>query len=250
MKARQLYQHVETYIVGGSLQEKPVWYDVLHNIPPSEIMVRTRPAQVNPPKRLRVPHKTFRPQQLVFPEDALRRRFFKDHPWELARPRLIIENDGTDSRSFDWSKGLRQPGLPLCGECVVQRQLWLMENKGMPTDEAYDKARKEFYYLRQKDEIEARVQAEESTMYGGIFGPSWVEVGVQLEDVAFREWLSWAKKSIAQLRTLREARSTGGLVIDNEVVSALGNTDQATGSTSPSSPVAEQKRSQGIVPGL
>lgn len=29
---------------------------------------------------------------------------------------MIIEMDGKDALRYDWSKGLRQPGMPLCGE--------------------------------------------------------------------------------------------------------------------------------------
>ena len=45
----------------------------------------------------------------------LRKEFFKDHPWELARPRLIIEDDGKDSQTTDWAQ-IQQKQKALTGE--------------------------------------------------------------------------------------------------------------------------------------
>jgi small subunit ribosomal protein S23 len=97
--------------------QKPIWYNVVESIPPSETLTRSYPTQHkkhNP--KTRRPSRMFQPQQLVYEEDTLRSQFYKDHPWELARPRMIVEMDGRDAERYDWSTGLRQPGMPLCGE--------------------------------------------------------------------------------------------------------------------------------------
>jgi small subunit ribosomal protein S23 len=52
--------------------------------------------------------KTERPQKIVYPEDKLRRRFYEDHPWELRRPRCLIETSGDGTRR-NWTS-LLQPG--------------------------------------------------------------------------------------------------------------------------------------------
>jgi len=57
----------------------------------------------------------FQPMSIVYPEDRLRSEFFGDHPWELARPRVILENDGKDGEKWDWSR-IVQPGKKLDGE--------------------------------------------------------------------------------------------------------------------------------------
>jgi small subunit ribosomal protein S23 len=57
----------------------------------------------------------FRPQPIEYEEDHLRKVFYKDHPWELARPRIVLENDGRDGQKCDWSK-IQQVGRPLNGE--------------------------------------------------------------------------------------------------------------------------------------
>jgi hypothetical protein len=57
----------------------------------------------------------FKPQPIEYEEDRLRREFYGDHPWELARPRIVLENDGRDGQRCNWEK-IQQPGRPLNGE--------------------------------------------------------------------------------------------------------------------------------------
>ena len=33
----------------------------------------------------------------------MRWEYFNDHPWELAKPRVVLENDGKDMSRWDWS---------------------------------------------------------------------------------------------------------------------------------------------------
>ncbi|KAH9898767.1 mitochondrial ribosomal protein [Xylariomycetidae sp. FL2044] len=187
----------------------PVWHQVVESIPPSEILTRPYPPQHkkhNP--KARKPSRLFQPQQLVYEEDALRRQFYKDHPWELARPRMIIEMDGKDAQRYNWSKGPRQPGMPLCGESVVQRQMYFMHGLGLEKAEAYDKARKEFYALRQEEEIEARIAKEEAQMVGSYFGKSFLQVGMELEDKEYEHWKKWAGKQIETVRAEQQSAYT------------------------------------------
>lgn len=95
----------------------PVWLKVLEKIPPPEILTRPKPIPHRDPNpKQRKPKNLFKPQRITFPEDELRRNFFKDHPWELARPRIAVEYDGKDSRYVNWATGLRQPGMQVTGE--------------------------------------------------------------------------------------------------------------------------------------
>lgn len=57
----------------------------------------------------------FQPVKIRYEEDQLRKEFFRDHPWELARPRVVLENSGNDHAGYDWSK-LKQRGKRLDGE--------------------------------------------------------------------------------------------------------------------------------------
>ena len=102
----------------------PPWLRVVESIPPSEILTRPVPVQHQPPHpRMTKPRRTYVPQKITYEEDELRQTFFQDHPWELARPRVIVEHDGKDSRRCDWSRGLQQPGVALSGERFVASHL-------------------------------------------------------------------------------------------------------------------------------
>lgn len=96
----------------------PPWYDVVADVPPAQQLVRPLQRIYNVKdlrKNVRKPSRMFQPQKLAYQEDDLRKDFFKDHPWELARPRVILENDGADGKRWDWSK-IVQPGKKLDGE--------------------------------------------------------------------------------------------------------------------------------------
>lgn len=157
----------------------------------------------------------FSPVKVTYEEDRLRWEYFNDHPWELARPRVILEDDGKDQQRWDWSHALCRPeerevGLrgvqawdkkqatqasrPLNGEAVVQRQSWLMSKGGLTEAAAYDKARKELYRSRHAREVESRIAKEEARAYGAFFGKGPLEVGMELEDKQYANWMEWAKK--------------------------------------------------------
>ncbi|KAI1506188.1 mitochondrial ribosomal protein [Biscogniauxia marginata] len=208
--------------------QEPVWYNVIESIPPSEILTRPYPPQHRAPNpKVRKPSKLFQPQQLVYEEDALRNVFYRDHPWELARPRMIIEMDGKDALRYDWSKGLRQPGLPLCGECVVQRQLWMMHNfDNLTQEQAYDIVRREFYALRQEEEVQQRIAKEEAQMVGAYFGKSFLQVGMELEDKQYERWKKWAAKQTDAIRAEQNAAYTSFGSDDAEAEDAPVDPDQ------------------------
>lgn len=182
----------------------PPWFNIMQSVPPAETLVRTLPVRhraANP--KAKKPKNLFRPQRIGYIEDALRTTFYKDHPWELARPRIILESDGKDSQLCDWSKGLEQPGIPLSGESVVQRQLWLMDNEKLGKRKAYDQSRREFYRIRQAQEIEKRVALEEAKHVGAYFGKTRIEVGHVLEDREFENWKVWAAKETEKMEQRR-----------------------------------------------
>jgi len=155
------------------IQIAPVWLDVVAEIPPAQVLTRQQPQQ-HPVSQIRTqslpngstkqvalpaptprkrksgkPSRLFAPVEIKYEEDKLRKQFFSDHPWELARPRVVVETTGNQHASSDYSKGLLQPSVPLSGESVVQRQLHLLQTVPDITEaQAYDIARREFYVLR------------------------------------------------------------------------------------------------------
>ncbi|KAI1741002.1 mitochondrial ribosomal protein S25 [Xylaria scruposa] len=214
IRPSRVYQTVSNLmnhrIVSNVKVQKPVWYNVIESIPPSETVTRPYPIQhIQHNPKTRRPSRLFQPQKLVYEEDGLRRQFYKDHPWELARPRMIVEMDGRDAERYDWSKGLRQPGMPLCGESVVQRQLWMMHNvEGMTEEKAYDTVRREFYALRHEEDVERRIAKEEAMKVGAYFGMSSTQVSMELEDQQYESWKKWASKQISNVEAEKDAAYT------------------------------------------
>ncbi|CAA9964066.1 hypothetical protein HRS9122_04802 [Pyrenophora teres f. teres] len=185
----------------------PQWYDVVGNIPPGETLARPV-LRVPKMRKARKASKLFKPLPIVYPEDKLRSEFFGEHPWELARPRLVVENSGNDAKNYDWSK-IEQPGKQLDGESVVQRQLWLMKHASLSKASAYDLARREFYKHRHLSEIRQRIAKEEAQHVGAYFGKGPLEIGMELEDRMWENWKSWATKQIDDEQAMRAQMFSG-----------------------------------------
>jgi small subunit ribosomal protein S23 len=118
LRPSRVYQTATQALEAASYRSPPPWYTTIGSIPPSEILTRVTPVQhrdVTPRKRTKKLSKMFKPQQIVYEEDKFRQEFFSDHPWELARPRIVLENDGKDGQKCNWSK-IQQPGRQLNGE--------------------------------------------------------------------------------------------------------------------------------------
>lgn len=118
LRAVRVHQVASRQLETGRLKAEPAWYRVVAAIPPTTSLVRTLPVQQKDHKpwtKTHKPRNLFMPQKIVYPEDRLRVQFYKDHPWELARPRILVENDGADSKGWDWST-IRQRGKGLDGE--------------------------------------------------------------------------------------------------------------------------------------
>lgn len=122
------------------ISKLPQWTQIVADIPPSEVLVRHQPVQhelvrervkasspglthpqpvfeIDPKPRSRSKKSShlFLPLKIRYEEDELRRDFFRDHPWELARSRILLESTGRDHERYDWSK-LQQRGKRLDGE--------------------------------------------------------------------------------------------------------------------------------------
>ena len=114
----RVHQAASQLLATERITRTPPWHSVVGNIPPAQTLVRTQPLQHRERgqrSKTRKPSRLFQPQNIVYEEDALRKEFYKDHPWELARPRVVLENDGDDAASDDWSQ-ISQTKRPLNGE--------------------------------------------------------------------------------------------------------------------------------------
>ncbi|EPS43209.1 hypothetical protein H072_2792 [Dactylellina haptotyla CBS 200.50] len=222
----RIYKDTAQLLSSGILRKEPPWYRVVASVPPSTILIRTAPVEFEPNqashrqenRQIYRPSKKskkfFRPGHVRYPEDDLRKTFFSDHPWELARPRILVEDDGDDGLKYDWSK-LQQPGKALDGESVIQRQLWLMKNQELSKKSAYDMARREFYKIRMRSDIERRIAAEEAKSVGAFFGKSYLQIGLELEEQTLAIWKTKAQSAVVKRQQRIEAM-TGPSSVDED----------------------------------
>ncbi|CAI4065536.1 hypothetical protein SUVZ_09G0760 [Saccharomyces uvarum] len=230
--AVNVLQRTSAYLKSGLLKETPAWYNVVASIPPSTKFTR-EPRFKNPSngriigklidvterqqananglyktrpnlndRRVGV-KKLYKPPKLTYVEDRLRVLFYKQHPWELSRPKILVENEVGDE-NYDWSHML-QLGKALDGESVIQRTMHLLKTQQYKDMvEAYDHARYEFYALRMQEETQQQVAFEEAEMFGSIFGVSSIEHGIQKEQEVLDVW----EKKVIEETELMAARSS------------------------------------------
>ncbi|CAG8595416.1 5545_t:CDS:2 [Paraglomus brasilianum] len=123
----------------------------------------TKKGRSHSSKHLRQKHA--RPQPIVYPEDRLRRIFYRDHPYELLRPQVLIEKDAPRRTIWDSLTHKGEAPSDITGESVIQYQLHLMSN-GSSERDAYVVACREFYAVRAREEVEQRVAEEQARAFG------------------------------------------------------------------------------------
>lgn len=81
-----------------------------------------------------------------------------------------------------------------------------MDNKGLGKGKAYDQSRREFYRLRQAEEVERRVAIEEARYVGAYFGQTRQDVGMRLEDQETEAWKRWAVQETERLEAMAKSQ--------------------------------------------
>lgn len=253
-EATNVLQRASANLRSGLLKDKPVWFDVVAKYPPTHNLIkvahmkesseqegkdfRKKAVSINNKANTNNLYKTresslesksrnnqvHRIPKLRFIEDSLRKIFYKQHPWELSRPKNLIENSGNEIEKCNWSHML-QLNKPLDGESVVQRTLWLFKNESnnLTPFEAYDKARFEFYKLRMIEEMESHVSKEESTMYGGIFNNTNIKWNLSKEQEFIDIWTQIAeeKTQIMEANMNRSSAPVGSMVEEEKSKTSL-----------------------------
>ena len=138
-----------------------------------------------------------------------------------------METSGDSHVEVDWSTGIQQPNLPLSGENVVQRQLYLLQNiPDISTAEAYDIARKEFYTERRREHTAMRIAVEEAENLGAKFGPSAMSKAMKIESKWYDDWEKWA--NVVQMENDQRNASFSGnqLQVENR---AFGRDEEGRG---------------------
>lgn len=97
-------KHASALLQTQRITHPPPWYQAISQNPPPQKLVR-QPLQ-RTQKAGRRSSRLFTPVKVSYEEDKLRWEYFNDHPWELARPRVVLENDGRDRERMDWSEPL------------------------------------------------------------------------------------------------------------------------------------------------
>lgn len=228
--AVNILERTSSFLKAGLLTKVPAWYDIVSRVPPTKRFTRD-PKLTNPSNdeylgelkefdmhideglkiyKTRASNKDkevatssmYKAPLLEYAEDRLRDLFYHQHPWELSRPKILVENNVDEC--YDWSH-IQQLNKSLDGESVVQRTLYLLKSKAQNNlIKAYDQARFEFYRLRIEQEVLEQVSQEEAEMFGSVFGTTAIEFGIQKEQSVIDTWkkkalqqaeLSMAKKS-------------------------------------------------------
>lgn len=238
-KAAGVLERTSHYLKSGLLREKPVWFNVVGANPPhTDLTKRARrttsetadptaslfqkngklfKTRVTGTERHQTNNAVHRVPKIALVEDELRDVFYTQHPWELLRPKTLVENTGDDYRHCDWLNML-QLHRPLDGELVVQRTVWLLENKHKETlFDAYDQARFEFYRLRMAEEMESTVAREEASMYGAIYPLTNVEWGIKQEQEYIDVWTKVAGEKTRVKAANKDGRLNGSMGTDNVV---------------------------------
>ena len=99
--ASRVQSHASLILQNTRHTYPPPWLAAIQTTPPSQKMVRPVLRRAAKPGKRSA--RMFSPVNLTYEEDRLRWEYFNDHPWELARPRVVLENDGRDREKWDWS---------------------------------------------------------------------------------------------------------------------------------------------------
>ncbi|TPX34355.1 hypothetical protein SmJEL517_g03027 [Synchytrium microbalum] len=105
----------------------------------------------------RAPRYYYTPPAIEYPEDELRKDFYVGHPFELSRPRIMLEDPSTMEEEI--VKDVELDTSPeLSGESVIRHALYLMSHpkSPMPRAEAYKEALRLFYSRRAKEDVHAQ----------------------------------------------------------------------------------------------
>lgn len=212
--ANQVLQRTSEYMSAGLVRSQPAWYKAVAYNPPkyafdkkvrAEVLEKIKQEEITSLNAIneklhngfyvtRIKNRNIKAkkllgaQTLTFIEDDLRLLFYKQHPWELADPKNLIENENTlGNENFDWSH-LRQWGKKLDGESVVQRTMYLLNHTEQSLLECYEQAKFEYYRLKIEDETEMNIAREESEMLGAVYPKTAIEKGFEKEQEVLTKW--------------------------------------------------------------
>ncbi|SJL06289.1 uncharacterized protein ARMOST_09625 [Armillaria ostoyae] len=199
--ASQVHQQA-LRLMKGNLIDQPVWLGSVLQYPPLPLPPKAPPprssfdlASPKPTRlaetaqKLRAPKN--RPLSIVYIEDEVRRRFFRDHPFEAFRPVTLTERDAIREQrpvqGRDWQR-LRQWGRNPSPEDTIRFAVNLYEHHNLPLTFAYTRAVAQFRALRSEHHVARRFAVLEVESYGRVFKTSQVQLGFEKEKKALDTW--------------------------------------------------------------
>src|ERR1700683_2296709 len=117
----QVHKQAARLLLSKYIQNEPAWYQAVLAYPPITLPSRAPPSRstyyLPPEKRQRVAknrkYGSPKPLPVHYLEDDVRRRFFRDHPFEAFRPISLVEGGGVADEhpitGKEWTR-LRQRG--------------------------------------------------------------------------------------------------------------------------------------------
>ncbi|KAK4705805.1 small subunit ribosomal protein S23, partial [Phenoliferia sp. Uapishka_3] len=181
-----------------------------------------------------------RPLPIVFPEDEVRKAFFRDHPFEAYRPIYLAEGESVaeeaEPKGLSWTSLLQRSRIPTA-EDAIAFVVNLHEVHGHPLYAAYAMATVQFRTLRAEHETALRAATLEARAHGAVFYGE-IQRGVAVEERILDQWGS-AREIEEQIKAKRpgtggvslSAVSIGGSLIDagEGLVEAAGLQVEFTG---------------------
>ncbi|GAA5958566.1 hypothetical protein JCM21900_003981 [Sporobolomyces salmonicolor] len=142
-----------------------------------------------PPRKANTKHS--RPWEIVFPEDRIRRQFFRDHPFEAYRPVSLVEGEKVAAvegpQGADWTE-LRQRSLVPTAEDCISFISNLVDAHHLPLSSAYPLGIAQFRTLRSEHETATLSARLEAQSFGAIFFGE-IERGVLVEEKVLDQWV-------------------------------------------------------------
>ncbi|KAI0706149.1 mitochondrial ribosomal protein S25-domain-containing protein [Cytidiella melzeri] len=216
--ATQVHKQASRLLLQKFIKREPAWFQAVLDHPPLPLPPREPPirqdydlppqdqlaARTAPAKRMRPASR--RPLPIHYLEDDVRTQFFKDHPFEAFRPRMLVEGGEVEAehqiRGESWTR-LRQRGSNPSPEDAIRFAVNLHESHNIPITHAYSAAIAQFRALRSEHEVSVRVALMEAETYGIKLGPSMTERMFEEEDKALKSW-SKNKQADAMANTARK----------------------------------------------
>ncbi|WFD18405.1 mitochondrial ribosomal small subunit component [Malassezia caprae] len=228
----QVTQTVSRLLQGGYMKAPPAWYEATLRHPPlvpPPHHTRQRPdedlprsqqssamrqpheraaaiggrSKLNSRKKIRSQMPPLRPQPIVYEADRIRRQFFRDHPWETARPQTLAEMDytldhgdepeipaGTWPELSMWSRMNPSVEKYVCcaNGSVIQCTLKTREVGGVSLSDAYRRTIASYHAIQAERELRMRYANLEARSLGADMGLSETERGFLKEGRELDKW--------------------------------------------------------------